>query len=464
MIMIKKLLGLSMLVISILSFSQEKLMPKVDERIEIVSLVFRLAGADEYTQDDNKKYVADINTYFDRHKNSEIVEFIQKNRNKGLGYDAVISMALHLSFENGKFSLIKEKENSLDKRWEQVDIRQFVSLLNRFYKQSGFQKFFKDHSEDYKKAEKEYENSILSDFNQGWFSKFYGKDADEEYKIILGYGNGDTNYGIKTHPEKQNTTVNAVIGVSNFDKEGNARFEKSKYQPLLIHEFNHSFVNYILELNGNRSKLENSAQKLYRLIENELKDQAYGDWETMINESIVRAVVIRYMIDNHYSQKDIETEVSAQEKRKFLWIKELVNLLATYESNRKQYPTLESFYPEIIAFYNEIAPKMQMFIPKVLSVFPEIRDKNDVDSSIKEITINFDQEMTGNGSSFSMGSLGKEHFPLKKFDGYINENKGIKLQVEMKPNTEYEFVINGDKFISKDGYPLQKTIIKFKTK
>lgn len=82
MIWIKKLWTLIILLISILNFSQEKLTPKVDERVEIVSTVFRLAGAEEYSQDYNKKYVADINTYFDAYKNSGIVEFIKQNRNK----------------------------------------------------------------------------------------------------------------------------------------------------------------------------------------------------------------------------------------------------------------------------------------------------------------------------------------------------------------------------------------------
>lgn len=135
MILIKKLWGLSIVLISILNFSQEKLSPKVDERVEIVSIVFRLAGAEEYSQDDNKKYTEEIKTYFEPYKNSEIIEFIKDNRNKnGLGYDAVMSMALHLSLNNGKFSLIKEKENSLEKRWNKVDVGQFVSLLNTFYR------------------------------------------------------------------------------------------------------------------------------------------------------------------------------------------------------------------------------------------------------------------------------------------------------------------------------------------
>jgi len=366
--------------------------------------------------------------------------------------------------------LIKEKENSLDKRWEKVDTKRFVSLLNQFYEKTDFQKFFDNHSGEYKKAEIEYQTSVLSDFNQDWYSKFYGKKANEDYKIILGYGNGGGNYGIKIHPEKTKTIVNAVIGVWSFDKDGNAKFDKNEFQPLLIHEFNHSFVNYILEMNGNTLKLENSGKIIYELVKKDMESQAYGNWETMINESLVRAAVVRYMIDNKYSQKDIDEEIFIQEKRKFLWMKELVDLLGMYQNNRKKYPSFESFYPEIIAFYNQLAPKMKTIIadyeqkqPKVQSISPDVWNKNDVDPAIQEITINFDREMA-EGVSISIGSTGKEHFPLKKLVGFVNDHKGIKLVTEMKPNTEYEFVLTGNKFKSKEGYPLKETVIKFKTK
>lgn len=471
MIWIKKLFALGILLVSILSFSQEKLIPKVDERVEIVSIVFRLAGAEEYSRNDNKKYAADINTYFDPYKNSEIVEFIRENRNKnGLGYDAVMSMALHLSYKNGKFSIVKEKESSLEKRWRKVDVPKFVSLLNKFYKKSDFQKFFNTHAKEYEKAEKEYQERILSDFNQNWYYKFYGH-ADEDYKIILGYGNGGGNYGIKSHPVKQNTIVNAVVGVSDFDKDGNVKFDRNKFQPLLIHEFNHSFINYILDKDDNASKLEKSGTVILDLVKKEMQDQAYGNWETVVNESLVRAAVIRYMMDNKYSQSDINEEISRQERLRFLWIKDLVNLLGVYEKNRTQYPTLENFYPEIISFFNRLASKLASDIkvyndnqPKVSFVSPEIRDRNDVDPATKEITINFNKEMTGKGVSINMGSLGEVHFPLKKFEGYVNDNKAIKILTEMKPNTEYEFILTGNKFMSKDGYPLEETVIRFKTK
>ena len=77
MVLKKKILGVCVFFASILGFSQEKLIPKVDERVEAVSVVFRLAGAEEYSRNDNEKYAEDNRTYFETFKNSEIIEFIK---------------------------------------------------------------------------------------------------------------------------------------------------------------------------------------------------------------------------------------------------------------------------------------------------------------------------------------------------------------------------------------------------
>lgn len=467
MVLKKKILGVCIFFASVFGFSQEKLIPKVDERVEAVSIVFRLAGAEEYSRNDNKKYAEDIRTYFEPFKNSEIIEFIKENRNQnGLGNDAVMSMATHISFEKNKFKLITEKENTLDKRWAKVDIKKFVSLLNEFYKKTNFQKFFNNHAENYAKAEKEYQKVVLSDFNQNWYSKFYGKTPNEEYEIILGFGNGGGNYGIKVNPKNGKTIVNAIVGVWNFDENGEAKFDKNEFQALLIHEFNHSFINYILEMKDYHAQLQNSSEKIYKLVEKDMKSQAYGNWETMINESLVRASVIRYMIDNNYSQKEINEEILIQRGRKFLWIKELVDLLGNYEQNRQKYPTLESFYPEIITFYNNLEPNLKTLInqqPKVVSVSPDIWNKEDVDASITEITVNFSTKLSSERMNVKVGNLGMEHFPLKQSLGFENDNKSIKFKVELKPNTEYEFIL-GNRFRDQAGFPLEETTIKFKTK
>ena len=85
--------------------------------------------------------------------------------------------------------------------------------------------------------------------------------------------------------------------------------------------------------------------------------QAYGNWKTVINESLVRAAVICYMLDKEYKPEDIRTELLEQAQRNFRWMPELVGLLRKYERKQKKYGNFENFYPQIIDFFVNYAEK-----------------------------------------------------------------------------------------------------------
>ena len=74
--------------------------------------------------------------------------------------------------------------------------------------------------------------------------------------------------------------------------------------------------------------------------------------------------------------------------------------------------------------------------------------------------------MLGNGVSLNLGALGKDHVPIGKevkFE-YFNNNQSLKLEfIDLKPDTEYEFLLTGKRFRSDEGYPLKNYTIKFKT-
>ena len=94
--------------------------------------------------------------------------------------------------------------------------------------------------------------------------------------------------------------------------------------------------------------------------------QAYNAWQTVVNESIVRAAVIIYMMENGFDNQHIQREMLDQVARDFRWMPELVNALRSYTTNRSQYPTLLDFYPEIARTLNEYLKKEQERILKQL--------------------------------------------------------------------------------------------------
>lgn len=94
--------------------------------------------------------------------------------------------------------------------------------------------------------------------------------------------------------------------------------------------------------------------------------QAYNSWQTVVNESIVRAAVIIYMMENGFDNQHIQREMLEPVVFDFLWMPELVNALRNYIGSRSQYPTLNDFYPEIERTLNEYLRKEQERILKSL--------------------------------------------------------------------------------------------------
>ncbi|WP_316845597.1 DUF4932 domain-containing protein [Pedobacter psychrodurus] len=327
----------------------------VDKRVEVLSIIFRLAGNPEYNMKFAKRYVNDIHTYFDAYKNDPVVNFAKElSTKKNMGFSKVMFLAVHLQYMNKGFSLIKESESNLKGKWAEEDAIKFVKLLNDFYHRSKFDTFFKVHKSEYDEATKQFDQSV-SAFDQQWYLDYYG-DHEVDYQVILGLGDGGANYGPSVSPIGKKRLVYAIMGSWTFNEDGNPMFPKAIYLTYLIHEFNHSFVDHILEENKDLEiLLQSSGEKLLDKKKNEMKLEGYEDWHSLIDESLVRASVVRYMIDHQETPEAIAQEISVQQKKGFVWMGELVALLGEYESSRATYPTFKSFYPRITAFFNQVA-------------------------------------------------------------------------------------------------------------
>lgn len=56
---------------------------------------------------------------------------------------------------------------------------------------------------------------------------------------------------------------------------------------LLVHEIGHAYVNPIVA--DHADQLVALAEPLFATVEQSMREQAYGNWRTMLNESLVRA-------------------------------------------------------------------------------------------------------------------------------------------------------------------------------
>ena len=320
---------------------------EVSEAVELMSILARTAGNKEYNMDMAGQYTKDTEVWFAPYKQHAAVVCFQNLRDQyGISYDAVMSMAIHLDIDGGKIKFLGEQAD-LEKRWSNVDIDDFIDKLNMFYTDTRFHDFFEQHRTFYDEGLKAYETSVMTYFHQEWYARFYGTAPTDRFRIVIGFTCGGGNYGSCCQLPGQPREAYAICGYYINPQTGKPYGEGANMATTLIHEFNHSFVNPLLNNETNASLIATTGQKLHKFSAYAMERQAYSDWQTVINESIVRAAVILYMLDQGFDQKQVLNELANQVCCSFNWMPELVTSLRYYAAHRDQYPTLNDYYPEI---------------------------------------------------------------------------------------------------------------------
>lgn len=461
----KNLIALVLVVLSLQNYAQEKRLievPKVDKRIELLSIVFRLAGNAEYNDTFFKKYTDKVESHFITYNEHELITFARELReNKGISYDAVVSMAIIL--DENLNPLIDFSTTLPEKRWSEDDANKFIGLLKQFYKDAECEEFFAENDELFHEVSNRF-GSVYKTLDLNWFQSFYGEMADENFNIIVSLGCGDGNYGPSYTLPDAKKEVFAIMGTWKVDESGMPVYLHNEYLPVIVHEFSHSFVNPLMAKHEDAFK--EAGKEIYNVVGYEMSHQAYGNWQTMLNEALVRASVIKYFIDHGARESAIETMQKNEIYKGFMWIKGLVDELMKYDNQRDEYPTLESYLTTLSEAYKVFAEGISQFDaqrPKVESISEFANNDTIVSPQQKTITINFDRPLAGKGYSVNYGRKGQQAFPKMDNIYYANNNMSIVMEVQLMPNQEYQFVLTGINFKTPEGIGLKTYEVNFKT-
>ena len=442
--------------------------PQVDTRIELLSIVFRLAGNREYNARYFPKYVEEIEKHFAAHKEHPLVRYAGKLRkNQYVSYDAVMGMAIHLGPAPDFDPVVPFSDQVPEPRWGAKRARKFVQLLRRFYKEADCRSFFERHESLYREAGKRF-LSVYRRLDAHWYPAFYGAAPRGEFLIVNGLGNGGGNYGPKViHPDGRES-IYAIMGTWSVDSLGLPDYNQDSYFPILLHEFNHSFVNHLVaKFSGD---LRASGQTILKPLREIMAQQAYATWQTVLSEAIVRAAVVKYMKDHAFPADEVQREINTQVDKGFLWTGALVDALEAYDRNREKYPTLESYMPELIKFFADVASRIddlkatiEARRPKVVSLEPFRNGALSVPVSTTQLTIHFDRPLTGDGYSVNYGSKGEKAFPKVRGINYSDDKRSVLIDLELKPGKEYQMVLTGLAFVAEGGLGMEDYEVTFRT-
>lgn len=254
----------------------------VYEQIELISLVFRLAGHAVFSDEDTV-YQRSLTPAFNQFAGHPIVEHTRElTKTRGIGFDAPIVFAIHLEKIDGQFQFVYgARVWEHDDRWTPENVREFLALLNDFYITSNFGAFFDEHRPYFEWHSQRLYDELIGQINFDWFYQF-GFDS-ESMRIIIRPSGTWGHFG----PTFLDTINYAVIA------------QRAYYGDLLlttVHEFAHSFANPVAEAWYEENEV-------FRNFSHRAVDMRrlpwYGLGITMAREYVTRAYTILYLVENH---------------------------------------------------------------------------------------------------------------------------------------------------------------------
>ena len=333
---------------TVLAPTAERVLPsirvRVDPRVELLCILARLAGYDEYDHPHDFAYAHDAAERFAPFADHAAVRTLKRVRFLwGVSHDAVVNLAVHLGElpELAEHGAWDGGRRSLDRRWPLYEARRFREEARRFAVESDFQGFLEQNAALYAETEHRFRELLGRRDVVAWLDSFFVVPAGTAFEASPGLLNGASGYGSTVH-EADGQRIHQVIGVSETDALGLPLFTEGALGTV-AHEYCHAFANPLVERFA--AELEVPCQRLYPYVAQVMERQAYGTWRTMMSETLVRACCTRFWPAGPEREAAIRSEI----ERGFPWTRELGDALALYEADRSRHPTLDSFVPQIVA-------------------------------------------------------------------------------------------------------------------
>ena len=320
--------------------------PFFSKGVELMCLIWRLAGAPEYNLCEVSKVNKSVDEYFSTMLDHEAVLLAKDYMTQNICYDAVTSYGLHLVInKNGNISFnpdyLEYDADGFFYRWSPLQRERMLKAVNDFYKESRFEEWFHALKPLFSEAKIAFEKVCNVDYT--WYDNFFGTIENHSRQIILSFLIGPHNNGLSVLLKGGGIMSSPVMGCAFERPSGELGY--GSILDVIIHEFCHPYCNPLISKYWNA--MEKKALEVYKNVQVEMESQAYGSPMTMMCETFVRSSVIRYFL-SHFSDYSRNELVNQQDILGFKLVGTFVDALELREKNPNIYPTMDEFMPELI--------------------------------------------------------------------------------------------------------------------
>lgn len=465
----------------------------VDPRVEVMSLVFRLAGHPEYSMARVPSYTNALDAHFETFKNHPVVVRARELRKtRGISFNAPMSLAVHVTNppELAERVPLDPLPPGVDPRWTPGEARAFLADLRSFVREARVMEFLARHAALHRAATERLSGLVHDAQVVEWLEGTFGRRENGEFVLVAGLLNGGGSYGVLARgvppegaPAAAESRVDefySILGTGAVDENGLPSYPP-RAAATVVHEFCHSFINPVVDAHA--GDLESATDRLYPLVEARMRGQGYGVPKVMMYESLVRAFTERYL-STHAGAEAARREASLDRGNGFPWVAPLADRLVEYERDRKRYPTFDAFVPRVVAFFDDYgriaaddlraldaeqrtrAEAVSARGPKVVSMSPA-DGAADVDATaVMQIAVTFDRPMRP--GNFALFPVPQAALPAVKGPPRFDPTgRTVTLACELKPGVTYGLQFNSPEhmaFADTEGNPLAPFVYRFTTR
>jgi len=333
----------------------------IDPRVELFSIIYRLAGFLYHGEDRAAShYETEVENHFGRHREHPAVALaIRLKENYHVDYGVQLSLAVHVD-DAANLHLrvpLAPWPETLHERWTPALIDEFLAQARDFATQADFAGFVESQSPFYGETSARAEAALQAGVHLDWFDSFFGPQSGREFRVFISPLGGLNCFAFWI-PSDGGVEAMAVIGVWRLDERGRPVFrQEPRLASFVVHEFAHSYVNPTAE-----PYLDQLAEPVNRikpfLVGHFAAAYQQEEHSALVRESLVRAAVIRYCHERRGFVSG-RRALSQELKNGAFWMPQLLDTVERYEAQRDRYPEFQDYMPEVVEFFEAYSSRIK---------------------------------------------------------------------------------------------------------
>lgn len=302
----------------------------VDTRVELATILARLAGFEEYQAPGIAAYDRAVEAHFGRFRDHAAVALLKQLREqRGIAYNAPIELALAAEAGSWKPAVrLSPWPAFLDRRWDEASARAFLAAAARFERDSDSGAFFATQRPLYAEVEAVVAGNLGRRLDPAWYRTQAPTRGSPSFTVVPALLAGPNSYGPHLRYADGREAVFGVLATPAH-REGQAiAYPADAQLALLAHEFHHPSMNAWADAQA--ATLLPAAEVLFDAVRPRMEALAYGEARIMLYETLVRANTLRYL-RRHGETAVLRRAMAEDQEKGFPWTPALADLFDALE-------------------------------------------------------------------------------------------------------------------------------------